>query len=152
MERRTNEVMVEGVLTRRLLRRIRKAAHLILAQLGLRGASLTLVLLSGRNLAAFKKRFARLRDTKPDVAAFPEPKGFPHPDVGRRPLGEVYLNCDIAREDFERFAMLLIHGILHLVGYEHRRNRDMIKMQNKEARIWRHVSSSVWMSAPRQSK
>lgn len=76
----------------------------------------------------------------PNVLAFPEPPGFPHPEVHGRLLGEVYLNASVlAKEGMPRFVYLMIHGILHCVGYDHLQRRDMIIMERWERRLMRVV-------------
>ncbi|MDE2019010.1 MAG: rRNA maturation RNAse YbeY [Patescibacteria group bacterium] len=50
-------------------------------------------------------------------------------------LGEIYLNKDILRKSPDRAAPLLTHGILHLLGYDHKKKKDIIKMERHEKRI-----------------
>jgi probable rRNA maturation factor len=38
---------------------------------------------------------------------------------------------------FQEFKMLFLHGILHLLGFDHKQKRDMIKMQKVENEILR---------------
>lgn len=84
-----------------------------------------------------------------NVLAFPAPKNFIRPDLrGKKPLGEIYLNPDyIRKEKLElvignwklgipaKLAYMLIHGFLHLLGYDHKRSHDTIIMQRKEKRL-----------------
>ncbi len=85
------------------------------------------------------KKLRKERQT--NVLSFPETVRFP--DVhGLRPLGEVYLNYDWAEGKTEVLSYLLIHGILHLLGYRHGKKRDPIKMEKREKHLWRHVLSS----------
>ncbi|MBI4087539.1 MAG: rRNA maturation RNAse YbeY [Candidatus Liptonbacteria bacterium] len=76
-----------------------------------------------------------------DVLSFAEPKGFPHPESKKRFLGEIYLNRGL-RSDFPRLAFLLIHGLLHLLGYTHNKKSDTLKMQSLEKRLMRQVTSN----------
>jgi len=77
-----------------------------------------------------------------DVLAFPEPRSFPQPDApkGRRLLGEVYVNWDAFRRDTAHLRFLTVHGVLHLLGYEHEAERDTIRMQNLEKRLCQHIA------------
>ncbi|TSC60138.1 MAG: hypothetical protein LiPW15_16 [Parcubacteria group bacterium LiPW_15] len=77
-----------------------------------------------------------------NVLSFPDEVQFPDFD-GRRSLGEVYLNYDWAEKKTEVLSYLLIHGILHLLGYHHGSKRDTIKMEKLEKKLWRHVLLSV---------
>ena len=76
-----------------------------------------------------------------NVLAFPEPAGFPHPESGKRFLGEVYLNAGFGGGDYATLGPLLVHGLLHLLGYRHYFERDRIKMQKREKLLWDHLSS-----------
>lgn len=110
---------------------------------------------------AMRRLGARLRSHRGpwNVLAFPAPRSAPRPDVRMSFLGEIYLNpAVIAREARhgalpayavradERvgipgaaFAYYLVHGILHLRGYDHVRHRDRIAMEREEERIFRRV-------------
>lgn len=116
-----------------------RLARKILKLLGARNASvrtasMDIFLLSDRAITALKRRFIKKR-TEPNVLSFPEPLGFPHPQTKRRYLGEVYLNRDILKRSPERAAPLLLHGILHLLGYDHIKKADAARMELLEAKI-----------------
>ncbi len=102
----------------------------------------------------------RGKDKAANVLSFVEPSDFPHPETKARYLGEIYLNleCDPKLRihpnlqtryktinsskstnifvDSDKFVdwhrYLLIHGILHLLGYTHKKKSDRIKMEKKE--------------------
>jgi probable rRNA maturation factor len=103
----------------------------ILKMLKVRGATLDIFLLPNAEIKRLKARFIKKR-TEPNVLAFPEPISFPHPEVRKKYLGEVYLNKDILKRSPARSAPLLLHGILHLLGYDHKRPADIKKMESLE--------------------
>lgn len=70
-----------------------------------------------------------------NVLAFPAPKGFPHPDTNLKPLGEIYLNPDYIRKNKEGLGFMFVHGFLHLLGYDHKKENDRIKMEKREAEL-----------------
>ena len=72
-----------------------------------------------------------------NVLSFPEPKAFPHPETGKRWLGEVYLNRAFARLGADRLPFLMVHGVLHLLGYRHEKRRDIMKMEALERKLCR---------------
>jgi len=69
-----------------------------------------------------------------DVLSFLEPKNFPHPEARRRYLGEIYLNKNLGGKG-GRLPPLLIHGLLHLLGFSHGRKRDILKMESLEKKL-----------------
>jgi len=116
----------------RFVLRARRAVHL-------RGAVNVLVT-NSREIRALNRRF-RGKDKPTDVLSFPSPV------VGRRPArpsaGDVAISADIARENAERLGhsmadevkILVLHGILHLAGFDH--ERDNGEMARQESRLRR---------------
>ncbi len=87
----------------------------------------------------------RGRDTTTDVLAFAmRDAAGPHSDL----LGDVVISIPTAAKQAVEhghtvayeLAVLLIHGILHLLGYDHERNaREARRMQHEERKILRAV-------------
>jgi rRNA maturation RNase YbeY len=75
-----------------------------------------------------------------DVLAFPEDDSFPHPDDPSR-IGEIFLNWDAFAEDYAHLRFLLVHSILHLLGYQHEGTRDTIEMESLEETLCRRIAS-----------
>ncbi len=114
--------------------RLKRLARKILERLKVRGATLDIFLLGDRQMAALKARFFK-KKTEPNVISFPESGQFPHPETTRNYLGEIYLNRDILRRSPERAKPLLLHGMLHLLGYDHKRKTDAAVMEPLEEKI-----------------
>ncbi len=102
--------------------------------LRVRAASVDIILLDNEKIAALKARFFK-KKTEPNVLSFPEPAHFPHPETKKRYLGEIYLNRDILRRSPERAKALLLHGVLHLLGYDHKKKADIAEMEGLEAEL-----------------
>jgi len=69
-----------------------------------------------------------------NVLAFSAPADF----LGagkKKNLGEIYLNFDHIKKNKEDLRAMLIHGFLHLIGYDHKRSNDRIEMEKEEARL-----------------
>jgi probable rRNA maturation factor len=107
------------------LRRIRRVAQRILTELGLPNAELSLLLVNDVQIQALNRRYLRL-DKPTNVLAFPMREGefsVLHPNL----LGDLVISVETARRQKKRFGLdemkmvilLMIHGILHLLGYEH---------------------------------
>jgi probable rRNA maturation factor len=128
----------------KLERVLERTAQDTLSLLGLRGASAEVSVLPDATMRELKKRFLG-REKFADVLAFPETENFPVPEGANRSLGEVYLNSSFVREP-ERLRFLLVHGLLHLLGYHHEKRRDMITMQRVEREICSAIGvrSAVW--------
>jgi probable rRNA maturation factor len=68
-------------------------------------------------------------------------------DLAHHALGDVVISADTAAREaeaggwngYERLIFLLLHGILHLTGYDHERSgeAEAIRMERKEQEIWK---------------
>src|SRR5271168_1820897 len=105
-----------------------RLANLIVRTLKVQNATLDIFLLDDKSIARLKARFIK-RKTEPNVLSFPEPAHFPHPETKKRYLGEIYLNRDILKRSPDRAKSLLLHGILHLLGYDHKKKADIAEME-----------------------
>jgi rRNA maturation RNase YbeY len=95
-------------------------------------------------------RLFRRKDRSTDVLAFAyrearAPHGFHRAATH---LGDVVISLPTARRQAkvagraleEELATLLIHGVLHLCGYDHERSRpEALRMQKKERQIRRCI-------------
>jgi probable rRNA maturation factor len=91
-------------------------------------------------------RLWRGKDKPTNVLSFPAPeqdrRGMPR-DF-RLPLGDLVICADVVRREAERdgkkleahWAHMVVHGALHLVGYDHERGeRDRMKMERREIAV-----------------
>ena len=115
-----------------------KLAKKLLKALNQHNATLDIFLLPNADIKKLKARFIKKR-TEPNVLAFSEPIAFPHPETKKKYLGEIYLNKDILKKSPERTAPLLLHGILHLLGHDHKKKADAAKMEALEAKILKNI-------------
>jgi len=104
-------------------------AQRILTESGLLDAELSLLFVNDLQIQALNQRYLR-RDKPTNVLAFPMRKGeFPilHPQL----LGDIVISVETAKRQSNRFGLdesgmiilLMIHGLLHLIGYEHEGTR-----------------------------
>ena len=75
-----------------------------------------------------------------NVLAFPARPGFPRPDIKQKSLGEIYLNPAIIKKQGWDFRYMLIHGFLHLLGYDHKKERDRINMERLEQKLFSELT------------
>jgi probable rRNA maturation factor len=81
------------------------------------------------------------RDHPTDVLAFPQPRGLPLP--GPHLLGDVVISVDTAARQAkahghslsEELALLLIHGLLHLLGYDDSTPATRRRMWSTQVRL-----------------
>jgi probable rRNA maturation factor len=76
--------------------------------------------------------------------------------VNPQALGDVIISADTAAREaeeggmafFERLSFLLLHGILHLCGYDHERSgeEEAQKMQQKEQQLFRILKKEGLLS------
>lgn len=103
----------------------------------LRG-TVNVLVTSSSELRILNRRF-RGADKATDVLSFPAPLAERRKPA--RVAGEVAISADIARENATRLdhsvadeiKILVLHGILHLAGFDH--ERDKGEMARKESRL-----------------
>lgn len=116
-------------------RKLETAGQKVLQILKVRKTSFGMFLVSGLEMGRLGKRFLHKDKKIVDVLAFPEPEAFPRPGEKGKFLGEIYLNWDAYKNDSEQLTFLAIHGILHLLGYRHDTENDMMRMEKLEKRL-----------------
>jgi len=97
---------------------------------------------SSAELRSFNQRF-RGANKATDVLSFPAPPASRR--QAKRVAGEVAISADIARDNAGRLGhsvadevkILVLHGILHLAGFDH--ERDNGEMARKESRLRRQL-------------
>ncbi len=133
-------------------RLIKKIAEGILKILGKKGVWVEIYLIDCREMRFLNKKF-RGKDKATTILSFEEPRNFIYPPFTRkrktkpmprfRKIGEIYLNLNIICKSQiakrgsisdKRFALgyYLAHGLLHLLGYNHQRKNDRIRMEKLE--------------------
>lgn len=116
---------------------LKARAERMLRALRLPRAELSIMLCSDPQIHELNRRHRR-KNKPTDVLAFAMQEGAPMP--GQKLLGDVVISLDTAaRQARERghslwteVTLLLAHGLLHLVGYDHRTDAEEMEM-NAEA-------------------
>lgn len=123
-------------------RRLVALAKRFLAVLELEGCELSLVVVKDEAIRVLKRTWLGL-DEATDVLSFPAGDA---PGPGPRVLGDIVISLDTARRTalqlglpLEReLALYLAHGLLHLLGLDHRNRREAAHMAAEEARLLSH--------------
>ena len=108
--------------------KIRKKARVILDALGSPEAELSILLVDDTTIAQLNRQYLS-RPGPTNVIAFPMREGE-FADVSPQLLGDVVISVDTAEREGnesgialeDRLDELLVHGILHLFGYDHEIN------------------------------
>ncbi len=117
----------------------KRSARLILEVLGKENAALSLLFVNDRAIQKFNQKFRKIN--KPtDVLSFPMGVSRVHPGVNI--LGDIVISLETAQKQAESLGhslkrevgFLLVHGILHLLGWDHERSPQEAKKMYKKQR------------------
>lgn len=109
-------------------KQIRKAVRRLEGFLSKNGF-IEVYLISGERMAMLNAKF-RKKKKATNVLSFKATANFPDSY-----LGEIYLDPFYIKKRDENLELVLIHGILHILGYSHKRKNDRIKMEKREERL-----------------
>lgn len=107
-------------------------------------AQLSMVFCDDEAIKELNKQY-RDKNEATDVLSFPiELENF-IPEV--RMLGDIVISTDTAKRQAEEFkhpviveiVILLIHGLLHLHGFDHIEEADRVVMRAKETEVFKHI-------------
>jgi probable rRNA maturation factor len=87
----------------------------------------------------------RGRDCATNVLSFPAPR--PPPGAPVRALGDLVICARVLRAEARaqaktlraHWAHLVVHGTLHLIGYDHERDADARRMERREIAVLRRL-------------
>jgi probable rRNA maturation factor len=136
------EIVRRGAAKRYPARELREIAGMVLRALKKTRVELSIALVGDSEMRKLNARY-RKKDSTTDVLSFPSEGELP---TGSLLLGDVVISVDQARRQAkdggrtlkEEMATLLIHGVLHLLGYDHERStKDARIMGSLERKIYR---------------
>lgn len=112
------------------------------------GVALTVVLTTDARLAELNKQF-RDMDAPTDVLSFPS--GETDPETGKRYLGDIVISYSRALDQAnigahsldDELRLLAVHGVLHLLGYDHGSPVEKASMWSAQADILSVLGSSI---------
>jgi rRNA maturation RNase YbeY len=124
--------------------RIARLGQAILSSVGEKTAELCVMLIGDRSMRRLNRQY-RKKDRTTDVLAF-SMRGGPCPSSAL--IGDVVISVPTAAKQAgqlgrsldKELTVLLVHGILHLCGYDHERSkRDAQRMQQREQWVLRRL-------------
>ena len=113
-----------------------------------KNVSLSLLLSNNRNIKRLNKNF-RNKNKSTDILSFPFSKKV---KISKNTyLGDVIISYNYLDkpksqniDSFkEKTIKIFIHGFLHLLGFNHIKNKDYFKMLREENFIYKHVKSKI---------
>lgn len=110
----------------------------ILDILGEKKAILEVYAVDDKYMESLNKRF-RGKYSSTNVLSFPYPKDFPRIGLNKY-LGEIYLSPSYIKRHGESLEYMLLHGILHLLGFNHEAKGDRIKMESLEKDVLKKLN------------
>lgn len=122
---------------------VKKAAAAVFKELSRAGNRAVLprraeiFLVNNARMRALNRSF-RKKDKTTNVLSFPA-DGFLRPDLADDFLGEVYLAPVYISSKSQDISGLVIHGLLHLFGYDHKTKNDRMKMESLEETIFKKL-------------
>jgi len=130
---------------------IKKQAGKIAKVLKIKNSAIDIFLTSDSQTRSINKKF-RGENKPTNILSFVEPKKFPHPELkegrnsGKNFIGEIYLDINKVKDftnlkEHLKLDDLLVHGLLHLLGYIHNTKNDRMKMEKKEEAILKKLIS-----------
>ena len=129
--------------------RLEQSAQVILSNLGETSAELGILFVGDQRMRGLNRRY-RGKNYTTDVLAFAMREGrsphlsHPMPDM----LGDVVISVPTAwrqameagRSLDDELAWLLVHGILHLCGYDHESKKEARRMHRRERMILQSIA------------
>lgn len=121
---------------------LKKIARLVLKELEVpKDAELSISFIDDSKMRELNRTYRKI-DRTTDVLSFPQSEG-PYFTL----LGDIIISLDTARRHstsygvtlHEELRKLIIHGILHLLGYDHKKKKETQIMRDKEAELARIV-------------
>ncbi len=110
---------------------------------------ISVVITDNDQIRQLNKRYRKV-DKPTNVLAFPMHEGQ-FGDITPGLLGDIVISCETAQKEAktanirlaERISQLLIHGILHLIGFDHEVSKsDAGKMEEKSLELLRQIEDN----------
>jgi probable rRNA maturation factor len=113
-------------------------------------AELTVVITDDEQLRRLNQQFLGI-DAPTDVLSFPSGGGEPDPDSGDPYLGDILISYPRALVQAEagghpvrqELQLLVVHGVLHLMGYDHAGEGEKAEMWAVQAAILNSLGSTL---------
>lgn len=125
---------------------LKERVKIILETLDCRNKEISILIVTDSRIRELNQQYRNIDDPT-DVLSFPQHEGNPE-GPGSHLLGDVVISAETAARQAgehqlsleEELVLLLIHGILHLLGYDHEKSREEEKkMKQKTSKVFEAV-------------
>ena len=146
IRKRKMDIQLKNLQRRPLnLPQIKIIVSAVLRCLDIKNASLSFVFVTSPQIKSLNKRFLH-RSYETDVLSFDLGGG-----VSKVLIGEIIISVDMAVKNAKVFdndlnheiVLYIIHGILHLLGYDDHKPTDIKRMRVKEKEILQHLAGKI---------
>ena len=126
---------------------VRRTAERLLVLTGMPDAELSLLLADDKQIAELNSSWRR-KNGPTNVLAFSLTEG-PDSAMALNMLGDIVISVEIASREAEKAGLslhshlqeLLVHGFLHLIGYDHEKSgSEAVRMHNKERELLQELT------------
>ena len=126
---------------------LRRIGQAVLSAIGESRSELSIALVDDSQIRELNARW-RNRQRSTDVLSFSQIEGD-FADHRSGLLGDVVISVETAAAQAasshrgldQVVTRLLIHGVLHLIGHDHEKDEEALRMRSEERRIWRVLNS-----------
>jgi pyridoxine 5-phosphate synthase len=126
---------------------VRRTAERLLVLTGMPDAELSILLADDKQIAELNSSWRR-KNGPTNVLAFSLTEG-PDSAMALNMLGDIVISVEIAAREAEKEGLslhshlqeLLVHGFLHLIGYDHEKSgSEAVRMHNKERKLLQELT------------
>lgn len=119
-------------------RELKKNSLKVLKALGApKDSELSITFIDDRRMRELNRDYRNI-DRTTDVLSFPQEEG-----PGETLLGDIIISTQTSKRNSRRYGIgheeeiqkLLVHGVLHLFGYDHKKKRERDEMREKEKEL-----------------
>jgi len=135
------------------IKQLEKHTHTILSDLGYHDFDIGIMLTTNAHIKQ-RNKFFRGKDMPTDILSFPFYQNIKAGDRitaqedEAKNLGDIIISPEFVYNDLERWGqsfdermrVLIVHGICHLLGYDHIKDEDYVVMKKEEERLLKLIS------------
>lgn len=132
-QRKSLDIVVKQICETQTIKRILKSKKI-------KDISFSLILIDNQQAKRLNHQF-RNKNTIPDILSFP----FNEKEKNKMILGDIVITPSLVKKNYkdsnEGYQKLVIHGLLHLLGFDHINNSDFKKMNSWENIIFQELKN-----------